>query len=319
MKLAHLSLEAYIREVLPDTHAMWGGRSDFPGYVEHIRRTARGARTGSRPFTVGIRDGERLVSSCKLYDRSVRTAAGTLTATGIGAVFTPPDMRGRGYASAMLGMVLDGERADGRDLAFLYSDIHPVFYERLGFQQLPARKFGFPASALEPRRLHHAPIRDADWPGIRKCFAAAEREQPWGFRRTASFWARFRRRTEMPAPKNEQNVRLVSRSRGAVVAYVIGSRELRADAFWLDEFGFANPAGRAAVPALVRAAAGDLRKITGWSPPVAGVLPGGRLAARKTAILMIAALSPQTRAWWREERDATLASPHDRLWIADHV
>ena len=50
-------------------------------------------------------------------------------------------------------------------------------------------------------------------------------------------------------------------------AYVFGVRDTQRDEYILEEFGFADDAAAAAIPALLRAAAGDLRRIAGWLPP----------------------------------------------------
>ncbi len=58
----------------------------------------------------------------------------------------------------------------------------------------------------------------------------------------------------------------VRRGRG-IRAYVFGVRVPERDAYVFDEFGFSDDDAAAIFPALLRAAAGDLRRVVGWLPP----------------------------------------------------
>jgi predicted N-acetyltransferase YhbS len=311
----------YAHHVLPDSFALWGDKRSFDEYVADFVATATSTYAKRRPFTVGLRDGGAIVASCKNYDRELRWGASSLRATGIGAVFTPPHLRGRGYATAMLGALLDAERAAGRDVAFLYSDIHPAFYERIGFITLPSRVITMRAEALDGTPIGATPLEAKDWPAVRRCFDELDALRPWSLRRTPLVWDWMRRRWNAIPRDGTQPVHLVVRRGARVLAYALGRRAFRADTFVLDDFAFDGDAGRALVPALLRACAGDLRRVGGWLPPPSArdALPRGSVRARKGATLMIAPLSPLARAWWAECGAATLASRADATWSADHV
>jgi hypothetical protein len=105
------------------------------------------------------------------------------------------------------------------------------------------------------------------------------------------------------------------------VAYVRGRRYPDADAFALDECAFADDDAAAQLPALLRNAAGDLRKITGWLPPAPArdVLPRGAVRARTGAVAMILPLSTAARAAWRTHATRLGAATADLVWSADHV
>jgi predicted N-acetyltransferase YhbS len=306
---------------LPETHPLWGGKRDFKRYADDIRKVADSAYGRRRPFTVGIYDDGRLVTSCKLYDREIRWGAKTLRATGIGAVFTPPNFRGRGYASALIGAVLDRERNAGQDAAFLFSDIHPVFYAKLGFVALPSRLWTVRASDLDGSRSGGTRIERADWPLVRRCFEDIDSRQRWSLKRTPLVWSWMRGMWSGVPPPSVQRVQLKVRKGGAVIAYVIGRRVTREDTFVVDDFAFAGDAGRARVPALLRAGAGDLRRVAAWLPPAHAreALPRGSVRARKDAIFMVAPISPAGREWWRANHEAALHARSDAVWGADHV
>jgi predicted N-acetyltransferase YhbS len=321
IRLQPIAPEDYVRTVLPDTFGLWGGKRTFERYAEDFRETARSTYAKRRDFTIGMYDDGELVASCKTYDRELRWNDASLRVVGIGAVFTPPTLRGRGYSTAMLGAFLDAEREAGRDLAFLFSDIHPEFYARLGFVALPSRLLTIRAASLGDERIVAAPLEARDWPGIRRCFEAMDGARPWSLRRTPLVWDFMRRRWSSPVPEGTQAVQLVVRRGRSVIAYALGRRVPRHDHFALDDFGFDGAEGRVAIGPLLRSAAGDLRRVSGWLPPpiARGALPSGSTRARKDAIFMIAPLSATARTWWAANKSEILSDRADPCWDGDHV
>ena len=55
---------------------------------------------------------------------------------GIGSIATQPDLRGKGLASLLVKNFIDSLTTSDK-MIFLYSDISPKLYERLGFIALP--------------------------------------------------------------------------------------------------------------------------------------------------------------------------------------
>ena len=117
--LRRLEAAEYVRDVLPQTAALWAGRRDFRTYVAQTLEIAESGYGRRYYRTFALFDGERMVASFKRYDRIARAGSERLRACGIGAVFTPEEYRGRGYASVMLATALDVARAGGYDAAFL--------------------------------------------------------------------------------------------------------------------------------------------------------------------------------------------------------
>ncbi|MDQ2857909.1 MAG: GNAT family N-acetyltransferase [Candidatus Eremiobacteraeota bacterium] len=319
--LKAIATDDYVREVLPESYELWGAKRTFERYAADLRVFANSSYAKRRQFLRGLRIGGAVVVSCKSYARELRWQAMPLRATGIGAVFTPPAQRGRGYATALLGTVLDAERAAGRDVAFLYSDIHPLFYERLGFRALPSRLMTMRAELLDGARVGAQPLTSDDWPAVGRCFEALDRARPWSLRRTPLVWEWMRRCWHEPADDGSQPVELVIRNGRAVSAYAIGRRVLREDTFVVDDFAFDGAHGRERLHGLLRAAAGDLRRVGGWLPPPGAreALPRGSIRARKDAIMMVVPISPLGRAWWEQTHEVTLSSSADPGWSADHV
>jgi GNAT superfamily N-acetyltransferase len=131
-----LTREAYSRWNAAQLRTRWGRA--------HLQRFALVDESGS------------LLSSAKRYRFDARLDGRAVRMCGVGAVFTPVERRGRGYATVLLEQLLDRERRDGVELAALFSEISPAFYERLGFQPLRldevivavVRKDGAPATLV---------------------------------------------------------------------------------------------------------------------------------------------------------------------------
>ncbi len=311
--------EAYAKRILPLTAPLWANGRTFDAYVSQTLELARSEYGKKHYRTDGLRVGKDIVASFKRYERVAWLRSNKLAAIGIGAVFTPPEFRGRGYASAMLAMALDNARSQRLDFAYLFSDIHPQFYKTLGFVELPSRLISFRADSLSRKRLDIATLSAKDWPAVRRCFDATQTRRDWGFERGPAFWKWLQTRIAHGSEHvHGQAVHLIARRGRAVAAYVLGQREPAHDAYVLDEFGFAGETDRELVGSLLRAAAGDLRRITGWLPPdsVRNLLPRGSVRKRKDAVLMIAPLSSRGKTFLERAKTTGAA---DGVWSTDHI
>lgn len=315
-----LSAEEYVREVLPESQAVWAGARTFTEYVDEFRATASSSWGQRRFRTLGLRIGGELVASCKRYDRVLRCGARMYRAVGIGAVFTPEPLRGRGYATALLGALLDAERDAGSDLAYLFSDIHPAFYERLGFVALPSRTIALRADTLSAARIEIATLDARDATAIRRVFEQLESRRPFAFKRTPLDWEWQRLRNGSREHLAALTWLGVRRGR-SLLAYVAGRRIPSADAFVLDEFAFAAEEDARCVAPLLRAAAGDLRRIRGWLPPeiARDALAAGAVRRRRDAIAMLIPIGAAFRAAWHDTAQRIIASRADPCWSTDHI
>lgn len=84
-----------------------------------------------------VNDHGQLLSSLKRYRYDIRLDGRDGWMCGLGAVFTPPEQRGHGYAGELIERLLDRERREGALVATLFSEIGAAFYERLGFVVVP--------------------------------------------------------------------------------------------------------------------------------------------------------------------------------------
>ena len=320
MQLTTIAAADYARDVLPHSSSVWGQGRSLDEYIEDFVAVAASAYGKRRFRTMGLRIDGSIVVSCKRYEREIRCGERVLRAVGIGAVFTPPELRGRGYATAMIGALLDSERTLGTDLVYLFSDIHPAFYERLGFIALPSRTISLRADTLPATRLAIAAVGDGDWTAIRRCFEALDSRRPISFKRTPLVWEWLRTAARVKRVDG-QRIALVVRNARNASAYVFGRRFPKLDAFALDEYGYTGDDGFDAVAPLIRSAAGDLRRVTGWLPPDVArpAIPRGAVKKRKNGITMIAPISQPARAAWRRHAAAILGDDADRCWSTDHI
>lgn len=310
---------SYAREVLPVTAPLWAAGRDLDTYVRHTLELAASGYGRRHYSTIGLYDGNVLSASCKRYEREIRVGERTLKAMGIGAVFTPPELRGRGYASAMLATLMDREHAAGLDALFLFSDIEPAFYETLGFLAFPSRVFSLRADDLPHARMTIKQATPEDLAGVRRSFARHERMRPWSFKRTPLFWEwlylRTRHGSEHP---NGDALTFVLREGSRVDAYVTGVRSPAHDSFIVDELGLRDERDRDLIAPFLRSAAGDLRRIVGWLPPepIRKLLPRGSIRRRKDAIFMLAPISKAAHVW---ARAAAIGGIGDSVWSTDHI
>ena len=313
--LRELSPEAYANDVLPLTAETWRDGRDLSTYAAHTLEIACSPYGKKSYKTLGLFEGRRLVASMKRYERTFLDGSAR-KALGIGAVFTAPEFRGRGYASHMIASALDGGRAVGFDIAYLFSDIHPAFYAALGFTELPSRSISLRADGLVAPRVRAVRIEPADWASLRRCFAQPL-AQPY-MERSPTVWNWIRTRLRQWESAEGQSVNLAVRRNRSVTAYVFGKRLPKRDAFVLYEYGYADENAKAEVLGLLRAGAGDLRRIVGWLPPRGAreILPRGSVKKRADAILMAA---PLTRAGRGLIESLARKSSADALWSTDHI
>ena len=318
LQLQELSVKAYAERILPMTHELWGRGRSLEAYVKRTHELASCAYSKRYYRNVALTDsGGAVLSSHRRYERTAKVESRQLRAIGIGAVFTAPDQRGHGYASAMLGLTLDQARRDGFDFAYLFSDIHPQFYRELGFVDLPSRSISVRADSLESARMQAEPVTLRDWHAIRACYDDTMAARTWGFTRPAPYWSWVRTMLESES-STAQRVNLLQRGARGVAAYVLGRREPKHDSFVVDEFGFSDEHAKITLPALLRFGAGDLRRVVGWLPPVPArnVLPRGSVRSRSDAIFMAAALNDAGRLFIER---ALEKSTGDCLWSTDHI
>lgn len=130
--LADLPLRERIQDL---TFPIWNEGLARPAYSrwnEAQMRTAWGREHLHRLALVN--EAGDVLASMKRYRFEARYDVEIVPMLGVGAVFTPPELRGRGYAPAIVERVVAEEAAAGTPLAALFSEIGPAYYTRSGFE-----------------------------------------------------------------------------------------------------------------------------------------------------------------------------------------
>lgn len=291
------------RRVYAESHALWGSGLSLDAYAALWEELARSPWGRERfRLLVFTDDGRRVLSSLKRYRPEIRWRGRVSPALGIGAVFTPFPLRGRGHAVSMLEAALEEAEARGDAFALLFSDIGEAFYERLGFHSLPAFEargtLRAAAAPKEPIRLR--PLREDDLDDVRAAHDAASGVRSlavvrdpalWRFvlERSASFFERLdgsgiERRFQVAESEGRFRGYLVSVDGG-------GTWELREVAAAGGEAGLAGVIARAGA---AEARARGLQSVQGWIPrSLADAVPEWRLrfSPRRSAIPMVRPLA----------------------------
>lgn len=127
-----------LEQILDLTFPVWHEGLSRRAYSQWNAAQARTAWARGRFDRVALLDDDaRLLASLKRYRYDARLDGQAVVMCGLGAVFTPAPLRGRGHATRLIQAVLDAERQRGVQLAGLFSEIGPSFYGRLGFAAVP--------------------------------------------------------------------------------------------------------------------------------------------------------------------------------------
>ena len=272
-----------VDRVAAQTYHQWGGERDRDTHRARIGEQL--SRGDGRLQYVGLVEGGDVLASLKRHRLALDTPKGTVDAVGIGALFTPPSLRGRGLSTTLLGEVLAEARTEACGAALLFSDVDPSFYERLGFVRLPSVTWSCPVRALPAQAALGRCVTDDL---ARLC--------AWRRRSYQGAWLRSHR---TPA-----SWRFGAWSNAAGPAHVIGSeraprgyvvaRRARDDVLWVDD-------AAADEPLILWACLGEMgravgaRTVAGWLR--ADMVEGPFVAqVRSRCIPMLAPLDETTMA-----------------------
>ena len=130
-----------LEQILHASHPLWADGLTpraYARYNDAQLKTAWGSRRLARYALIDQKG--RLLTSAKRYDLTARVDGREIPALGIGALFTPEEERGCGYASVIIERLMEAARDDGVELAVLFSDIGTRYYKRLGFTTVPQQE-----------------------------------------------------------------------------------------------------------------------------------------------------------------------------------
>ena len=130
-------------QILEQTYPHWNeglSPSAYRAWWTAQTRT-RWGHTGLRRYAL-VENGDP-VTSAKLYDLTAVIDGRRVRVAGLGALFTPEPLRGRGLARDLVDAMLSALEREGFELALLFSEIGPAYYERLGFRTVPVTEVGW--------------------------------------------------------------------------------------------------------------------------------------------------------------------------------
>ncbi len=138
--MIRLAITSDMDEIYLMGYDVWGEGEPIDAYLEICRNAPKYKR--GRWFVLTDEQGE-VVSSPIVYRGTFNLEA---PAAGIGSIATPGALRRRGYAAHLVRGVLDLLTQEGAHQVYLFSDISPEYYEKLGFRKLPPDFQKYPES-----------------------------------------------------------------------------------------------------------------------------------------------------------------------------
>ena len=299
----------------------------FPIWNEGLTRPAYGRWNAAQmltPWGAGhlhrfalVDETGALLASAKRYRYDARLDGQDVVVSGLGAVFTPAERRGHGYAGDLVRQLLDDERAAGSVMAMLFSEIGEAYYQRFGFEAVPLedvrveliRKSGTPAMLVRAGA-------DRDLPDIAAMQAVRAASSRFALRRDApqiQYALSKKRLFSGLAPAGLRQTEFFVAEEGAsAVAYLVLS--VAGDDWVIEEAGDRDPAAaRLGAMLQVLVAREPSRRapvMRAWWPADFPVPPQVRITARTTTadVLMVrplvkmsAPLSSADVFYWRSD------------------
>lgn len=309
---------ALLERILDLTSAIWSEGLSRPAYAQWNAAQMKTSWGGGHLRRVALVDeAGRLLTTAKRYRFEVRLDGRDGWMCGIGALFTPPEMRGRGYASRLVETLVDEARTEGALLAGLFSEIGAAYYERFGFRHVPLDEV-----TVSVERRHGAPamLVRAGGEGDLAAIAAMHeiRSAPVRFflRRSPSLIAFALARKRLLAGLGPAGLRqvefFVAEEGASAVAYAVLSQNR--NGWTLQEAGDRDPAaarlGGMLQVLIAREPSHQPPVIRAWWPRTFAVPPQVTLSDRREArdLFMVRALAdvrPPQRAdevfYWRSD------------------
>lgn len=266
-------------QVLRRTHKIWSGGLSYFDYQTYFAKQKSSAWGRHLELYGLVDENAKVLSSAKLYKLKARYRQKQLNLAGIGAVFTAPEERGKGYAAKLISALIGD--FDG---AILFSDIGADFYNRLGFCQMGSAAFNLTLKSgqaenqilaadiiLEP--LSKTPLED-----LERHYLQWQARQVFSIERGLSYWQYkadkelfLHQRSHLGWP---QLLTLRLRNKGGYALLECGGATLRILEIidWRDPQIFFE-----AIKCLTSKF--KTRKIRGWESTLKSLYPGFRLGS----------------------------------------
>jgi predicted N-acetyltransferase YhbS len=236
-----------LERILDGTFEIWNegvSRSAYEQWNRALLRTPW-ARHRLHRF-VALDERERVLATAKQYRFDVRVGGRQGWMCGIGAVFTPPELRRRGHASTLIEHLVSRAQREGALLASLFSEIGTAFYEQLGFTAAPLEEVTISVNVKSgaPAMLVRAG-EERDLQALAAMHSVRSATASFALQRDASLvhYAMTKKRllAGLGPPGLRQLEFFVAEEGASAVAYVVLNEN--ANGWTLEEAGDRDPAG----------------------------------------------------------------------------
>jgi hypothetical protein len=290
-----------LEQILDATYPVWNEgltRAAYGQWNAAQMRTPWGRERLHRFALVDPRG--RLLATAKRYRYDARLDGREVSICGLGAVFTPVEERGHGYAAELIRQLLAQERGAGAVMATLFSEIGEEYYRRLEFQAVPIDevRVELVAKTGTPAMLVRAGA-ERDLPDIAAMHGVRAAAARFTLRRDASqiHYAISKKRmfSGLSATGSRQTEFFVAEEGSSAVAYVVIA--VSGDDWTIEEAGDRDPAAArlgAMLQVLVARDPSRRRPVMrAWWPAGFPVPPQLRIAATVAApdVLMVRPLA----------------------------
>lgn len=121
------------RAAFEHTFASWAEGRDLEQHVAYQEEQLERATPALLGYAGLVDPDGELLASHKRFALELEVRGATVPTIGIGAVMVPASRRLRGLGHALVRRALEEAARSGARLAWLFSEIDPTYYQRLGF------------------------------------------------------------------------------------------------------------------------------------------------------------------------------------------
>lgn len=133
-----------IQRILKETFDIWSPGLSREKYINFIWKQMNHPWSKRNYSYLILKDNAGSAApaaSLKYYRLNIVSRGKSHPFVGLGAIYTRKDLRGQGFATDLIKLVIDKAWNEGNHGAILFSDIPPSFYKQFGFFDLNNEKF----------------------------------------------------------------------------------------------------------------------------------------------------------------------------------
>ena len=279
----HRANKAEQQVAFANVYEFWGNDLPLEEYVQWRMNSLHHQRA---TWYVGIADGT-VAASLGVFPMHLQRDSKIEKTMFIGAVHTAPKFRRRGYAAQLIDFSEQDQQQDGVEWSFLFSDINPEYYARMGYQISDAPSVCIKPGAEQAYDTEAFQI-EAGLETVKQLYTGNHQHCSCFLYRSDAYW-------EFLAAKHAKDHFLWLQEEGEVIGYV----HCRAhdDLACLEDFAVPdhddNSLAKVAATVSSLADQHGWNQVHGWFPDSQVGQPWFELPQRQTEITMWKSLSDQ--------------------------